>query len=164
MMEGLRTWLLTGLTAGVICALADTLMAAGPVKRVGRLVSGMVLVCVILSPVARWDFEGGERWLADYFDGLELRGSELKQQVSDGMKPIIEGEYAAYIVDKAAREGLNCTVWVTCREESGLYVPHRAAVSGLTGESARTQVSQWLEQDLGVPPERQSFDDGEEGP
>lgn len=162
MMEGLRTWLLSGLTAGIICALADTLMPGGPVKWVGRLVSGLVLSSVLLSPLISLDVNAGNRWLERYFTGIENRSSELEGEISEGMKSIIEGECAAYIVDKAAEQGLTCTVWVTCREESGIYVPDRAAVNGMMGEAARAQIALWLEQDLGIPPERQSFDDGEE--
>jgi len=164
MMEWMRTWLLSGLTAGVICALADALMPPGPVKRVGQLVSGMVLACVILSPLITLDFDAGERWLMDYFVELETWSEELKQEVTAGMKPVIEEECAAYILDKAAEVGLTCTVGITCREEAGIYVPHQAAVSGLNGEMERIQVAQWLEQDLGIPPERQRFDHGEEMP
>ena len=57
----------------------------------------------------RQDLEGGQRWLEEYHLGLEDRTQELERQVDEQMKTIIEQEYAAYIVDKAAELGLTCT-------------------------------------------------------
>lgn len=109
MMAGVGSWLLSITGASVLCALADGLMAAGPVRRVGRLVCGLMLLAVILAPLAQLDLEGGQRWLEEYHLGLEDRTQELERQVDEQMKTIIEQEYAAYIVDKAAELGLTCT-------------------------------------------------------
>lgn len=163
MMEGLRSWLLSGLTAGVVCAMAETLMPSGPVRTVGRLVCGLVLACVILSPLTGLDPAVGERWLEDYLAGLENREKELSQEADRGIRPIIEARFAAYIVDKAAQEGLECSVQVTCREENGTYLPHSAAVNGVTEENAAV-LAAWLEEDLGIPPERQRMNEGEKSP
>lgn len=160
MMEGLRSWLLSGLTAGVVCALAQTLMPAGPVRMVGRLVCGLVLVCVILSPLTGLDLAAGECWLEDYFAGLENREKELDQEAARSIRPIIEARFAAYIVDKAAQEGVECSVQVTCREENGTYLPYSAAADGVTGDSSAL-LAAWLEEDLGIPPERQRMNEGE---
>ena len=163
MMEGLRSWLLSGLTAGMVCAMAETLMPPGPVRTVGRLVCGLVLACVILSPLTGLDPAAGERWLEDYFAGLETREKELLREADRGIRPIIEEHFAAYIVDKAAQEGIDCRVQITCREENGTCLPHSALVSGVTEEAA-TRLSMWLEEDLDIPPERQRFDEGEKSP
>ena len=108
MMAGVGSWLLSITGASVLCALADGLMPAGPVRRVGRLVCGLVLLAVILAPLAQLDLEGGQRWLEEYHLGLEDRTQELERQVDEQMKTIIEQEYAAYIVDKAAEMGKDC--------------------------------------------------------
>lgn len=59
MMAGVGSWLLSITGASVLCALADGLMPAGPVRRVGRLVCGLVLLAVILAPLAQLDLKGG---------------------------------------------------------------------------------------------------------
>ena len=66
MMAGVGSWLLSITGASVLCALADGLMPAGPVRRVGRLVCGLMLLAVILAPLAQLDLEGGQRWLEEY--------------------------------------------------------------------------------------------------
>ena len=60
-MGAVRSWLLTVIAASLICALADALMPPGAVRRVGRLVCGLVLLGAILTPLARLDLSGGWR-------------------------------------------------------------------------------------------------------
>ena len=165
MMAGVGSWLLSITGASVLCALADGLMPAGPVRRVGRLVCGLVLLAVILAPLAQLDLEGGQRWLEEYHLGLEDRTQELERQVDEQMKTIIEQEYAAYIVDKAAEMGLNCTARVSCRaEENGLYLPDRTEVAGPLSQEERGRLSQLIQEELGVPADRQAYYSGEELP
>ena len=105
-MEVVRAWLLSLIAVSLLCASAGALMPKGAVRQVGRLVCGLVMLAAILSPVARLDAAEGRRWLAGYFASVEQRRAGLEETVNNQMKHIIEGEYAAYIVDKAAELGL----------------------------------------------------------
>ena len=157
-MGAVRGWLLTVIGASLICALADALMPQGPVRRVGRLVCGLVLLGAILSPLTQLDLSRGQRWLEDYLASLDNREAELTETVNSQMKVIIEQEYAAYIVDKAAQLGVACSVQVECAlSEEGLYLPARVRVSGALTERERTQVAQMMEEDLGVPQSEQLY-------
>ena len=143
MMAGVGSWLLSITGASVLCALADGLMPAGPVRRVGRLVCGLVLLAVILAPLAQLDLEGGQRWLEEYHLGLEDRTQELERQVDEQMKTIIE---------------LTCTARVSCRAgEEGLFLPERAEVSGFLTEGERERLSLVIQEDLGIPEEEQAY-------
>ncbi len=165
MMDGVRSWLLAMIFAAVLCALAKELMPAGPVKRVGGLVCGMVLLAVMLSPLVQLNPAAGQAWLEGWRSGLEQQEAALRQQVNEGVKPIIEQEFAAYIVDKAAEMGLNCTARVSCRaEENGLYLPDRTEVAGPLSQEERGRLSQLIQEELGVPADRQAYYSGEELP
>lgn len=164
-MDGVRSWLLTIISASILCALADSLMPAGAVKRVGRLVCGLVLLCTVLSPVASLDLEGGQDWMGDYFSEVGEQKSELKEQVNEGMKIIIEQRFAAYIVDKAAEMGLTCTAQVSCREgEDGLYLPDKTQVYADLSDVDQSRMTRIIQEDLGVPLERQTYHSEEELP
>ena len=164
-MGAVRGWLLTVIAASLLCALADALMPPGAVKRVGRLVCGLVLLAAILAPAVRLDVAEGERWLAECFASMEPRRENLEETVNNQMKIIIEGEYAAYIVDKAAEFGLTCSARVECRaSEEGLYLPVWAEVSGALTESGRARLVQVIREDLGVPESEQSYIGEEELP
>ena len=165
MMGAVKSWLLAVISVSLLCAVADSLMPSGAVKRVGRLVCGLVLMGAILSPVANLDVDGGRRWLDSYFASVRVREAELEETVNGQMKVIIEEEYAAYILDKAAQLGLDCTVRVECRlSEDGLYLPHRTEVAGLGTAAAQKQLIQVIAEDLGVPAERQFYAEEEEMP
>lgn len=164
-MGAVRGWLLTVIAASLLCALADALMPPGAVKRVGRLVCGLVLLAAILSPAVRLDVAEGERWLAECFASMEPRRENLEETVNNQMKIIIEGEYAAYIVDKAAELGWTCTARVTCeRSEEGLYLPVRTEVTGPQTAGVPAQLVQSIVEDLGVPKEAQVYINKEEMP
>ena len=157
MMDGIRTWLLAIIAASILCALAERVMPPGPVKRVGGLTCGLVLLWTILTPVARPDLGAGRAWLEDYLAALEQREMELSDQVDQGRKVLIEREYAAYIVDKAAEWELNCTARVKCRAEEGLYIPDETMVAGPFSDVEQSRLTQMIREDLGVPAERQTY-------
>lgn len=160
MMAAAGRWLLNIIAVSLMCAVADALMPKGAVKRVGRLVCGLVLVCAILGPLAGLDGEAGQRWLEEHLTLVEFQRAELEQEVNEQVKVIIEQNYAAYIVDKAAQLGAVCSAQVDCREEDGLYLPDRVEIGGALPPKLRTGLVQALIQDLGVSEEQIKF--GEE--
>lgn len=165
MMGAVRGWLLAVIGASLICALADALMPPGAVRRVGKLACGLVLLAAVLSPLTRLDIADGQRWLEDYLASLDNREAELTETVNSQMKVIIEQEYAAYIVDKAAELGWTCTARVACeRSEEGLYLPVRTEVTGPQTAGVPAQLVRSIAEDLGVPEEAQVYIDKEEMP
>ena len=107
MIEGARAWLLAMLAACILCSVADSLMPTGPVKGVGKLVCGLVLLCALLSGAKGLDVAAGQAWLDDWLAGVGEERAYLENQVNGEMKTIIEERFAAYIVDKAAELGLS---------------------------------------------------------
>ena len=161
MMAGLRSWLLALVAASLICALADALMPKGSVKRVGRLVCGLVLASAILSPLAGLDVESGQSWLERHLASVEFQRAALEEEVNGQMKVIIEQEYAAYIVDKAAQLGAACSARTECRRDGGLYLPQRVEVTGAVPPPLQAELVQIIVRDLGVPEEQIDFSEEE---
>ena len=165
MMGGVRVWLLYVLSVSFVCALADALMPKGPVKGVGKLVCGLILAVTVVSPVVSLDVESGVQWLEGWEVGLEQREEELKKQVGEEMKTIIEQEYEAYIVDKAAQLGAACTAQVECRQEDeGVYLPQRIWIRGALSQPQREALSESLMEELGIASEALHYEDGEGTP
>jgi len=151
------------LTTGILCAVADSLMPPGAVKRVGQLVCGLVLMCAVLTPLIGLDPALGERWMQGYFAELEQDKKMLESQVEQEMKVIIERECAAYISDKAAELGAECRARVTCRTgEDGLPIPWEAEVTGLPEGAVRKKLVGLIREELGIPEQRQRYLPGEE--
>ena len=165
MIEGVRSWLLSVIAVCLLCALADALMPRGPVKKAGRLVCGLVLLCAMLAPLPGLQLETGQAWLEDYFAGLEQQKQNLKETADAGTKGIIEEQYSAYIVDKAKELDLVCQVRVTCRTDAdGLTVPDGVEVAGRLSDEEQSRLARIIEEELLVPPERQTYYSEEELP
>ena len=148
----------TVLAVGVICALADTLMPEGAVKRVGKLVCGMALLCAVLKPVVSLDLSAGEKMARAYFEGIKREELRLDGQVNSGITAIIEKECAAYIVDKAAQLGITCQTQVVCEpDENGLPVPWKVRITGELTQEEQESLAGVVEGDLAIPRVRQEF-------
>ena len=78
------------------------------------------------------------------------------------IRVVIEQECEAYILDKAALHGITCRVKVTCKAgEEGVWLPWAVEFLEPTSESGRNILTRIAEEDLGIPPQRQSFVDEE---
>lgn len=158
MSGGLRSWLLTVIAACVLCALAQRVMPPGPVKRAGGVTCGLVLLWAVLTPLAHPDLGVGRAWLEGYRAALERRETELRAQVDEGTKVLIEEEYAAYIVDKAAEWEIRCTARVKCRTGAdGLYLPEETTVTGTFSDVEQSRLARMIREDLGVPEAHQTY-------
>ena len=158
-MELLRQWL-TGVTcAAIIVALADSLMAGGTVRRVGRLAGGLLLLAAVVKPVLELDpavlSAASLRLEAEAVPAAEEAGLDL-------MKSIIGEETGAYILDKAAELGISCQeVRVTCAvEENGVPYPASVVVLGDMTQEEQDRLSRRIEADLAIPAERQTYEKG----
>ena len=157
-MSALRDWVLGVAAAAILAALAQTLMPEGPVKRVGKLTCGLVLLAAVLRPLPLFDPGAGQRWLEGYFQQVEQIESGLEQDRQEQLKAVIEEKAAAYILDKAAQLGLSCTVSVECRlDEMGTPLPAAAFIRGAAPGDGRDRLSAAIAGELGIPAAEQYF-------
>lgn len=163
MMELLRQWL-TGVTcAAIIVALADSLMAGGTVRKIGRLAGGLLLLAAVVKPVLEVDLTA----LSASSIRMEVESVPAAEEAGlDLMKSIIGEETGAYILDKAAELGVPCQeVRVTCAvEENGVPYPESVVLVGPMSREEQELLSRRIEADLAIPAERQTYESGgEEG-
>ena len=133
-MTALRQWLL-----GVACT-ALVLAAAGPLLQVD---SGLIA-----------------RAAEEYRAASRSCETELAEKNNLLYQTIIEDRTAAYIVDKAEELGILCQAEVTCsNDENGVPCPWEVTARGVWTEEKRAAVGRLLEDDLGIPPQRQHFEE-----
>ena len=161
-MELLRQWLTGATCAAIIVALADSLMAGGTVRRIGRLAGGLLLLAAVVKPVLEVDLTvlsaASLRLEAEAVPAAEEAGLDL-------MKSIIGEETGAYILDKAAELGVHCQeVRVLCAVgEDAVPYPESVVVVGEMSPQAQAALSRQIEADLAIPAQRQTFESGGEG-
>ena len=158
MIQLIRSWL-TGVTcAAMIAALAESLMPKGAVRQVGRLACGLVLLWAALRPVLDVEPGGPAEQLSRFSDQTRQRQLVLEEENGVILKTLIERESGAYIVDKAAQQGITCRAEVTCAaEEGGLWLPWSVRIVGVTDPEQQGQLSRLIESQLDIPLQRQDY-------
>ena len=120
------------------------------------LCGGLLLLAVLLRPLGSVDLSAVSLNLDAYRQTVEQRQAELEQEGQKELVGLIEAELESYISDKAADMGLTLRVQVTVEPDgSGVPVPVSVELTGPRSEA----LSRWLETELGVPAERQVWNE-----
>lgn len=161
MMELIRTWLIGVTCAAMVVAVADSLTPNGTVKKIGRLIGGLVLLVAVVKPLMSLDYGVLAMATAPYLEATDSQ--DLDKTNLDLMKTIIGEKTGAYILDKAEELGARCTsVVVTCQVgEGNLPYPAAVTVRGDLTAAQQGALSRCIEADLAIPAERQVFESGD---
>ena len=158
-MDFLRNWLIGITAAAIVSSVAECLMPDGSVKRIGKFASGLLLMLAIIRPVLTVDYEALAGSIAnhrydvqEYSAALEIENERLK-------KIIIEDRTGAYIRDRAAELGMDCSVTVQCRlnKNEQLY-PESVTVYGEMTREQENKLMRIIEEELAIPAEKQQFE------
>ena len=158
MMDSLRAWLLALAGAALLTALAAMFPTSESLRRIVKLIGGVALTCLLFSPLVSFDYDSYAAALQSCRLAVQTDGAA--PDCGDGLqRTVIESELRAYILDKADALGLAVSsAAVTARwSEEGFWYPweSRAACS----ESDRETLSAVIEAELGIPAERQSWEE-----
>ena len=156
----LRDWLMGVTCAAMALALIEGLVPAGTVKKVCRLAGGLAILLAAVSPVVKLDEGAVGDALASYRAELSAYEQTLAEGNDLRYKTIIAERTAAYIVDKAAEMGVSCQAEVTIGYvENELPHPWEITARGIWTPGQRAALSRMMAEDLGVPAERQHFEE-----
>ena len=152
-MTELKNWML-GLTAAALAvSLAQSLTPEGTVKKIGRLVGALLLLLAALRPLVSW--EGALFKLPALPEAAVEENARGGEQV---MKTLIAEKAGAYIVDKGQSLGFRCKAEVgVALDGSGWPVPWETVISGTWTVEQKKALSRAVEEELGIPAQRQSF-------
>lgn len=159
-MSAITAWIRALAGAAVFCAIALALCPEGRPKRVLRAACGVVMAAALLSPALGLDMQALPEAVARYGEAARSVAGEAGQEADRLNRTIIERECAAYILDKADALGISAAdAAVTARwSEEGFWYPWESRVS--CPEGGRAALSEAIEAELGIPPERQSWEEG----
>ena len=160
MTELVRQWLLGVACTALILAVADSLAPVGSVKKVCRLAGGLALLLAAAGPLLRLDSGVLANMLEEYQTAVRGYEETLEEQYLLFYQTVIEESAAAYIVDKAEELGISCQAEVTFSyDEDGVPCPWEVTARGDWTDEARGALERLLEDDLGVPPQRQHYEE-----
>jgi len=157
-MGALKEWLMAVIAISLLCAAADSLMPPGAVKKMGKLVCSLSVLCVTISPLAAVRGETLTDWMEGISGQMDELRAGLEEEAGQNQKAVIEEHCAAYISDKAAELGIVCRVEVDCvSHPDGLWLPACVRLWGEFDDVAQSRLTELLERQLGIPAAEQSY-------
>ena len=148
-MNFLTSWLLSVVATAFLVAIAEALMPDKKVRQVGHLVGGLLMLLVLLQPLmdlrlGDWRFSA-----ASYFAAVEEKENTYRAAQEEAAAQSIKEQCEAYIAAAAQNWGLSVHPSVELAQEDS--VP-----SGVTLDvSYHEELSAYIEQELGIAPNRQ---------
>lgn len=151
-MEAVREWLLSVVATALLLSVVRTLLPEGSVSKTASFAGGLVLMLVLLRPLMGADLSDLELDLEPYREAIAVRQAELEEDSDQEMASLIAQRTGAYILEEAARLGIQVHVRVeTAPGSDGVPVPVRVEITG----SDSPQLSEWIARELGIPKEEQ---------
>lgn len=149
----IKQWLLGIVLTSLAGGLARQLAPQGKEQAMVRLTSGLLLALAILRPLAGGGWEEGWELPAGGFSlQSEAQAEFYRKNQQEALSAIIEEKTEAYILDKASRLGLDCTVQVTAAAgESGIPLPASATIRGAYSPA----LAECMEEEVGIPAQKQ---------
>lgn len=156
MIETVRTWLTAVAAVTLLLSVVQQLVPPGSLRETASFAGGLILLTVLLQPLAALRVADLDLSFQDCRQAVEQQQTELEDRRQAELAALIESATAAYISDKADSMGLALEARVTAEAADGVPVPIRVT---LTGEKSG-ELSRWLETELGIPAERQVWNEG----
>ena len=155
-MRAAGEWLTSIVMVTALLGMARQLLPEGALRQIGSFTGGLILILAILGPLPEVDLGRIGTDLEAYSRAIQEQSEALAADSSRELAGLIEERTAAYISEQVQRMGLRTAVRVrTKTDREGVPVPVEVE---LTGEQSEA-LSAWIEAELGIPAERQAWND-----
>ena len=155
-MTALVTWLTAVASVSLLLSLVRLLVPKGALGDTAAFIGGLILLIVMLEPLVHIDPAAVSLDTQAYRQAVEQRRQALTQAQAAEWKRRIEADIETYISDKAQTMGLSIQIRITAQAgDDGVPMP---VLVELTGPWSQP-LSQWLEETVGLPAERQVWNE-----
>ena len=145
----------------ILCGAAMSLAPEGGVRRILSILSSVILISAVLNALGGIDYEAYALEMSRLREREQrflLDAEDTKERLD---RLVIEEEIRTYIRDKAEASGLEIVSaepslrWST----EGLWIPDSVSILFAGTDSAKTALAKRLEAELGIPLERQQWNE-----
>ncbi len=116
------------------------------------LVTGIFLLATGLRPFGIFEFSQWDNPIERYRGQAEHIAMQAQQDAQSQLEAQIQGQTQEYILDKANTLGMSLEIQV---ELDDRFLPWQVTLKGPVSPYARQQLKEVLEEELGIPEERQ---------
>ncbi len=162
MFEWLGRWV-TSVTAAAVIVSCACAITHGAARRQVKFAGGLLLVVALLTPVVAVDVDDLSFYTQQYRAEYERYAEKHISTDTPQIKLIIESRSEAYILERAAQLGVECSVEVDAKRAENGY-PYPSELTGRyaegTDEEALTTLCRLVESELCIAQENQKWSEG----
>ena len=146
-MEGIKGYLVAIVAACMLTVVASVLVQKSPLRKIVRLIGGILILLVAVTPLLRLDMSQ----IVEYLQGSEYSfdTSAVEQTWQSQLSEHIKQATETYIENEAARLGATVQAKVTLTEEEH-PVPCHALLIGTVDAEQLEALSEYMETSLGI--------------
>lgn len=155
-MNAIKTYLLRLILCGFLVTLSGALVRGRRTARAVALCGGCLMILTSLRPLMQVDLSR----LPDLVTGLtrSQREAAAREKNEALLRSLVEAQSTEWIEAKAAELGFVVHAEVAAEEaEAGTYIPASVTITGNWAVDQREALAAVLEDELGIPPERQRW-------
>ena len=146
-MEGIKGYLVAIVAACMLTVVASVLVQKSPLRKIARLIGGILILLVAVTPLLRLDMSQ----IVEYLQGSEYSfdTSAVEQTWQSQLSEHIKQTTETYIEQEAARLGATVQAKVTLTEEE-YPVPYHAILIGSVNTGQMNALTAYMETCLGI--------------
>ena len=152
----MKSYILSIVIAAIICSISTSLLdgqkSAG---KIARILSGVLMTVVLLTPLKRFSFELIPSYLDDITADAQAYVDEGKLSAQQDTAALIKEHTEAYILDKAKTMCLDISVEVHLDDYNS--IPCGVTLSGKLAPYEKSVLCNYIEQTLGITEEYQQW-------
>lgn len=156
-MDSIRQYLLSVICVCVIVGIITRFLGdKKPLTGIIKLISGVLIIFTVIAPVIRVELKDFQ----DFYSGITDDARKVVQQgeimTQQSTEAIIKDQLEAYILDKASSLNLDVDINLTF-ENATVPKPERITISGDASPYNKKVFQAFLEKEIGIPEEMQSW-------
>ncbi len=153
-MEGIKSYLVAIVAACMLTVVASVLVQKSPLRKIVRLIGGILVLLVAVTPLLRLDMSR----IVEYLQGSEYSfdTSAVEQTWHSQLSEHIKQTTETYIENEADRLGAALQAKVTLTEEE-YPVPCHAVLIGTVDADQMEALSEYMAASLGIPRTEQEW-------
>ncbi|MGN0998244.1 MAG: hypothetical protein ACI4PO_01670 [Faecousia sp.] len=154
-MENLKDYLIGMTAAALVCGIVNAYFdRKGTIGAILKLASGIFLILTIASPLVKLQFEKILDITEDFRISGEAAAAWGQSIGEEALSSGIISRAEAYILDKAESLGAELSVQVEVSVDE-IPVPKTVRISGKVSPYEKSVLTNYIEMNLGIPPEDQ---------
>ena len=155
-MDGIRSYLISVVAVCMITVIAGVLVRESALKKIVRLIGGMLILLVAIRPLLSLDMKAIGEYIENINSTYQFDTDKIKRTQQELMREQVKQSSETYIEKQAKSLGGTLQAQVTLSDEDYPVPVSVVLIGSMKPEDAKA-VSEYIETALGIPADRQEW-------